>query len=460
MEPLYDARPADLVQLGDQEALQRHFDAFNYRLLRAVALLFGLGAVGFALWSIAEGRYTALWLPAVNLVLLRVLFWWLQRAAPRARFQSVLIVFLVAQLALVVLYLPTVEEGLRILGFLAPLVLLPFRLRILPALAVFSLFGVGSMSLDLAGSWFGDRALAVPVVVLQGCMTLACLFINLALMRARYQSFMQQFQIESSRHRDRQRMREELDYARQIQLRMLPRGDPRLEDLDVSAISLPATEVGGDYWEYFRPSDHSLTIAIGDVAGHGVASGLLLSGIRSCLHLLKEERLGPQEILSRLDRMVRETTTRRMFITLAYAEFDWSRGQVRLASAGHPPLLHVDAAGEACEVGDGAPPLGTRLDATYSEQARSFAPGDVMALYTDGLTELMGQQPEPYGAERLIQRLLENRHKSGREIREAVLTDLWNFKGDTEQADDITLVVIKVPVARDQEPEAPETTAS
>ncbi|MEE2778011.1 MAG: PP2C family protein-serine/threonine phosphatase [Acidobacteriota bacterium] len=275
-------------------------------------------------------------------------------------------------------------------------------------------------------------------------MTLTCLFMNLAMMRGSYRRFMRDFQVESSRHRDRLRMREELDYARQIQLRMLPRGDPKLDHLDVSGISLPATEVGGDYFEYFRPAKSRLSIAIGDVAGHGVASGLLLSGIRSCLYLLRDEPLSPSEIITRLNRMVGETTARRMFITLLYADIDWETRCVRLSTAGHPPLLHVSGtSGTIGELGNGAPPLGTRLEASYSEEAATFGPGDVLVFYTDGLTEILSPRGELYGTERLGQRVKENLHKSSREIREALLADLWNFKGDSEQLDDLTLVVVK-----------------
>ena len=106
-------------------------------------------------------------------------------------------------------------------------------------------------------------------------------------------------------------MREEFDTARRIQLSMLPQGPPNVSWIEVAAASLPATEVGGDYYDYFRISPSQIVVVIGDVAGHGLASGLLLSGVRSCLYLLEKDLASPVEVLDRLNHMVRRTTDRR-----------------------------------------------------------------------------------------------------------------------------------------------------
>ena len=108
-------------------------------------------------------------------------------------------------------------------------------------------------------------------------------------------------------------------------------------------------------------------------------------------------------------------------------------------------MIVIPQRGRVEELGEGAPPLGTRLEVTYRESERELGPGDVMLIYTDGVTELMNHRRELYGSDRLARRVRENVHKSSREIREDVLADLWNFKGDAEQLDDLTLVVVKVP---------------
>lgn len=244
-------------------------------------------------------------------------------------------------------------------------------------------------------------------------------------------------------------MREEIDTARRIQLSMLPQGAPDLRWLEVAAASLPATEVGGDYYEYFRLSPSHLALVIGDVAGHGVASGLLLSGVRSCLYLLEKELDDPLAILERLNPMVRRTTDRRTYVTLlcALLEKDGAGdGTVKLASAGHPPALRWCArTGDFDMVGEGAPPLGTFLDARYQLVSRPLHSRDILVFYTDGLLEARNAAGVEYGEARL-QRAVARLATSGtaREVRDAVLGDLSNFKGDEEQYDDITIVVLRM----------------
>ncbi|MCP4655427.1 MAG: PP2C family protein-serine/threonine phosphatase, partial [bacterium] len=251
---------------------------------------------------------------------------------------------------------------------------------------------------------------------------------------------------EHHRSRERRRMQEELDDARKIQLSMLPRSDPHIPWLDVAGISVPASEVGGDYYDYFTISESREVIVVGDVAGHGVASGLLLSGIRSCLHLLQETPLAPAEILAKLDRMVRQTTGRRMFVTLLYALFDHAAQTLTLAAAGHPPLLRFSAAsGLVEEFATPALPLGTGLDSTPREITLPFQRDDIFLLYTDGIAETLNARGELYGDERLRHRLSALPHeRNAKEIRDMILGDVWSFKADGEQLDDITVVVAKV----------------
>jgi sigma-B regulation protein RsbU (phosphoserine phosphatase) len=182
------------------------------------------------------------------------------------------------------------------------------------------------------------------------------------------------------------------------------------------------------------------------VAGHGLASGLLLSGVRSCLYLLEEYLAAPVEILERLNHMVRRTTDKRTYMTLLFAVLDRGDDTLTVVSAGHPPVLHYGVrAGSFDEVGRGAPPLGTFLEARYEPERRSVAVGDLLIFYTDGLVEARNARDQEYGDERLkraVARAAASR--TAREIRDAILGDLSNFKGDQEQADDMTLVVVRL----------------
>jgi sigma-B regulation protein RsbU (phosphoserine phosphatase) len=298
--------------------------------------------------------------------------------------------------------------------------------------------------------WIGMRQLSVAVdqdaIAGLSAMSVICLATAIGVTQLDRKRFLAVWRREHSRYRERTRMREEIDYARKIQLSMLPQSAPQLDWIDLAAASLPATEVGGDYYEYFKLSDSLLVMVIGDVAGHGLASGLLLSGVRSCLYLLEQDLASPVAVFERLDSMVRRTTDKRTYMTLLCAVLDRAKGTMSLVSAAHPPVL-VRAAGSDTfeEVGEGAPPLGTFLEARYESVERPLKPGDLLIFYTDGLVEARNDQDQDYGYARL-QRAASRAagSRTAREIRDAILGDLSNFKGDQEQSDDMTLVVVRV----------------
>jgi serine phosphatase RsbU (regulator of sigma subunit) len=169
--------------------------------------------------------------------------------------------------------------------------------------------------------------------------------------------------------------------------------------------------------------------------------------VRSCLYLIDDQLDHPVEVLERLQRMVRRTTERRTFLTLLVAVLDCSRGTLAVASAGHPPLLRWSVRGRTLsEVGKGSLPLGTWLKPRYEQEVVPVEPGDILVLFTDGLPESRSHLGREYGDERLRRTILRALADGGtaRAVRDAILEDLSNFKGDVEQADDITLVVVKV----------------
>ncbi len=439
----------ELVLLPEPLALQRHFDARNYKTFRwllVVALLFSLGGIG---GSANTGHSLGLAVYAANVLFCIVLFVLRDREAFARGFRQVLITFLFVQI--LVLKVTTVYmqgDGEHVPFILVAFLLLVFRFRLSEHFMVFVTFG-GTGVFPLA--WLGvaraagvepDTGGAIAVAVISAI----CLALSVAFTQIERRRFLSGWRREAGRHRERLRMREEIEYARKIQLSMLPQGSPDLDWLDLAAASLPATEVGGDYYEYFKISDSQLVLVIGDVAGHGLASGLLLSGVRSCLYLLEEYLAAPVEILERLNHMVRRTTDKRTYMTLLFAVLDRGEDGLTVVSAGHPPVLHYDVrAGVFNEVGLGAPPLGTFLDARYEPVQQTVAAGDLLIFYTDGMVEARNAHDQEYGDDRLkkaVARAATSR--TVRDIRDAVLGDLSNFKGDQEQADDMTLVVMRL----------------
>lgn len=435
----------ELVLLPEPLALQRHFDAKNYRVFRWLAglvMLFGLIGIGT---SIESSDSAGVMIYIADILLGVALFVFRGHEAFARNFRQILLIYLLLQI--LVLKFAMARGGGEAEN-LIPIVflLLVFRLRFVEHVWVFvALWAAVVFPL----SWIGAQRSA-PVsedgMISVSIVTVICLAAAAGLSQLERRRFLAVWRREYSRQRERLRMREEIDYARKIQLSMLPQKAPEVDWLDLAAASLPATEVGGDYYEFFQAGDARMILVIGDVAGHGLASGLLLSGVRSCLYLLEEDLTSPLQVMERLNHMVRRTTDKRTYVTLLCAVLDRTEGTLTVVSAGHPPVLHYEPrSGRFDEVGTGAPPLGTFLEADYQTVRRPALPGDLLVFYTDGLVEAHNAHRQDYGVARLqraVARAADSR--TSREVRDAILGDLANFKGDQEQADDLTVVVVRL----------------
>ncbi len=293
------------------------------------------------------------------------------------------------------------------------------------------------------------RKAGMPIleVVLYFCLVYLPLFgLSLWLSHRRESSFLARWRNEHDRNRDRLRMKQELEYAREIQLSMLPRQAPEFPWLDLAASSLPATEVGGDYYDYFPLDPDRLAVVLGDVTGHGVASGLVLSGVRSCLNLLQEELVRPAEVLAKVNTMVKRTSTSRMLMTLAIVVVDTEKRELCVATAGHPPVLMASAGDEEVrEVGMGSFPLGAVEGTSYETLRIALHSQDVLVLYSDGIVEAMNEAGELFGWQRLKEslRAATGCENSAAGIRDAILAELGDYVGEEEQQDDVTMVVIR-----------------
>lgn len=436
----------DLVLLREPEALARHFDARNWRVIRWLLPCLFLMSLIALVAVIQNEKVWGIVFYSANLAVTGAIFAarkveWFAR-----HFRRILLAYLLFQFLLwktwVVRASPGVEASSGFLVFLAFLIVF-LRLRVAEFLLLYGVLGALSyLRIDPLAEplgWF--RGVFDPGETIS--MT-AALAVALVWTRIEKRRFLESFRRESIRSRERIRMREEIGYARRIQLSMLPQRSPAVDWLDLAAVSLPATEVGGDYYDYFVLSPSRVVLVIGDVAGHGVASGLLLSGLRSCLYLLEKDLADPVRVLTRLSPMIRRTTSKRMFMTLLLAVLDRDEGTLTVATAGHPPLLHGQA-GRLEEVGKGAPPLGTFKDARFESEVRPLASGDLLVLYSDGLVEALDGRGREYGRERL-ERVVANveEGRSALSIREAILSDLAVFRGSAETADDVTVVVARV----------------
>lgn len=436
----------ELTLMREGEAVRTFFDSRNARVLYRLLSLFTAWAVIEALIGLAEGQHLQVARSAVSLCLIRWLYWMRDRRYLTHHFRPIFLGYLSVQLLLMRWLVLDLTAGLQVQDFILPCALLVFRMPRLQAAIPLTALWIGASGRNLVASGLTSESTADfwAIVGQSAVLVVVALWIE-RMTRNAHADFLATWRREHRRQRERRRMREELDDARKTQLSMLPPSDPRNPWLDIAGISIPASEVGGDYYDYFEVSSSQQTVVIADVAGHGVASALLLSGIRSCLYLLNESPMAPVEVLTKLDRMVRQTTSRRLFVTMLYTQFDYERKELTLSAAGHPPLLRYrPGEDEILEVGLQALPLGTALGNNLEQMTLPFQRGDVFLFYTDGIAETVNARQLLYGNRRLRQRLHDvARDRGAKEIRDTLLGDVWNFKGDSEQTDDITLVVVK-----------------
>lgn len=263
----------------------------------------------------------------------------------------------------------------------------------------------------------------------------------------RKKKFIARLETYSKRHKETHRMKKELSYAREIQLSMLPPCEAKFGDLEIAGTSLPTYEVGGDYFDYFKISDNLIGIFICDVSGHGVASALLLSGLRSCMHLILEETHNPKEVFIKLNRMIRKTQNKKMFVTAIFAVIDMEKNICSLFNAGHlPPYKISGDSKELFKIKRHGITLGAVDDISQdmgeTEVVFEFKKNDKLLLYTDGVSEAMNPEKMEYGFENLEKFLNANADKSPTELLNLLLADVNEFTKETVQKDDLSVMVI------------------
>jgi hypothetical protein len=245
---------------------------------------------------------------------------------------------------------------------------------------------------------------------------------------------------------ERERHKVELETARGIQSSILPELPPQLNGVQLSHRYLPATEVGGDFYDVLALEDGRLAVAVGDVAGHGVSSGLVMSMAKSALSVQVTFNPDVEAVFTTLNRMVYQSARKRLLTTLCYALIDPQRHEMFFASAGHlfPYRVTRDGTIEALE--SISYPLGVRERLEIRTRMAKLAPGDKLFLYSDGVVEASPEgSSEQFGFERLEQSLGRHAHRDVHGLRDGVLADLAAFAGSQPLEDDLTLLVLALP---------------
>jgi sigma-B regulation protein RsbU (phosphoserine phosphatase) len=248
---------------------------------------------------------------------------------------------------------------------------------------------------------------------------------------------------------EQERLKHELAIARRIQLESLPQTTPRKRGLQVSGLSLPALEVGGDYFDYLNGQPGKLTVIIGDVSGKGTSAALYMSKVQGILRSLHGFGLMPRELFVRANHLLCGDMERKSFVTALGGTFDTVRHEVLLARAGHLPLYHFNAATSRVEkitpkgLGLGLSPEDLFAN-ELEERTVSYGENDVFLFVTDGITEGQQTSGDEFGEERLLELLKSHAGDSAEAIRDRVLEAVKSFAGNANQHDDQTVVVVRV----------------
>ena len=241
---------------------------------------------------------------------------------------------------------------------------------------------------------------------------------------------------------EKERLQSEIDIAASIQRNLLPRQGPSFPGIAFAAHFEPTAAIGGDYYDVFNLDRSRLALAIGDVSGHGLSTGLVMAMVKAAITTLVEEGADERSMFVRLNELVRRSTDKRTFMTLGFTIFDMERGTLRHTNAGHlyPYLLREGSALQQIEAP--ALPLGVRDQITPGTVELPLEDGDTLVYLSDGIVEGQNGEGEPFGFERL-EAILEARSDAAPEvIRDAILLALEGFCAGKSADDDRTIMIV------------------
>lgn len=240
------------------------------------------------------------------------------------------------------------------------------------------------------------------------------------------------------------RIDEELKMARQIQASLLPKSLPANGRISAAAYSRPSRTVGGDFYDYLSLDEQRIAFVIADACGKGLPAAMLIAQIQAMIKSELNNGNTIETVLVHLNRQLIDFTPRNKFVTLFLGILDKHSGTLQYAGAGHNHPLLIASSGSITALDAGGPGLGITSGAVYSTGTIALQPGDVLFLYTDGITETMNGYREEYGEQRLQDLLLRRHNGNPEDLIAAVIEDLETFYDGEILPDDRTMLVLKM----------------
>lgn len=248
--------------------------------------------------------------------------------------------------------------------------------------------------------------------------------------------------------KEKERLEFELSHATKVQQALLPQQVLDIPNLEIAAISRPATVVGGDYFDFYRFQDGGYGLLIADVAGHGLAASLIMASLQASLRILVPEQRDPAAVLARLNELFGHNIHMTSFVSVFLAHFDPATLALTYSSAGHnPPLLYHPQRSSRQKIewlGPTGAAIGLVEEAVYRTERVQLAPADTLVLYTDGVTEAADPRGEEFGTGRLAAEVEANHEMALPGLLRRIRAQLGTFTQDQPLADDTTLVAARV----------------
>jgi serine phosphatase RsbU (regulator of sigma subunit) len=243
---------------------------------------------------------------------------------------------------------------------------------------------------------------------------------------------------------EKRRMEEELKVASEIQMRLQPVAPPKVEGWDMTGVSFPCREIGGDYYDFIQcKNDPCLTVAVGDVSGKGTGAALLMSSLHAAVRAQAQTRRSISEVMAEINEYIYENSPSNKFLTLFYGTINPQSGELKYSNGGHNPPMLVRTTGEVLQLDKGGLPVGMMKGMPYQEASVVFNPGDVLVIYSDGITESVNEKDEEFAEQRLVEVVKHNLNRSASGIRDRIDEALSRFVGTMAPVDDMTLMIIK-----------------
>lgn len=239
------------------------------------------------------------------------------------------------------------------------------------------------------------------------------------------------------------RMQQEMKLATKIQLELLPKHAPQLAGYDIAGKSIPAQSVGGDYFDFIAIDEKRMALCVGDISGKGLPAALLMANLQATMRSLSLTPSAVGECLGRANRLLHQSTDSEKFATLFYGVLDIEKHCLCYGNAGHNDPFVLSQQNEPRLLKTGGIMLGLLPQRTFADETITLAPGELLVIYSDGISEAVNVLDEQFGEERMLAVIQEHWQASASELVERVLAAVQSHAGSAPQADDMTLMMVK-----------------